>query len=222
MSDVSMGPGWWIASDGRWYPPHLHPSHNPSRHTEPGQVTGLHPGPRLPPRDIQPPTKTITGLVLARFLPALLVSAVVVLGLNHSSSGLIGVLGGVAGTAVILGIELPLIIRGKRRNQEARLRSLPPGGLFSGRARTISNVRGRRRVVEGDILVDASGILFTPKKVTSMPPLTVPWESVSSLKLSPSRQPLVGSLVLTLSDHTTRTVLVSNFGYLADILAKSP
>ena len=26
MADVSQGPGWWIASDGRWYPPHLHPS----------------------------------------------------------------------------------------------------------------------------------------------------------------------------------------------------
>lgn len=26
MSDVSQGPGWWIASDGRWYPPELHPS----------------------------------------------------------------------------------------------------------------------------------------------------------------------------------------------------
>jgi len=26
MSDVSNGPGWWIASDGRWYPPELHPS----------------------------------------------------------------------------------------------------------------------------------------------------------------------------------------------------
>lgn len=25
MSDVSQGPGWWIASDGKWYPPHLHP-----------------------------------------------------------------------------------------------------------------------------------------------------------------------------------------------------
>lgn len=23
MSDVSQGPGWWQASDGRWYPPHL-------------------------------------------------------------------------------------------------------------------------------------------------------------------------------------------------------
>jgi hypothetical protein len=26
MSDVSQGPGWWTASDGKWYPPELHPS----------------------------------------------------------------------------------------------------------------------------------------------------------------------------------------------------
>jgi hypothetical protein len=26
MSDMSKGPGWWVASDGKWYPPHLHPS----------------------------------------------------------------------------------------------------------------------------------------------------------------------------------------------------
>ncbi len=25
MSDMSQGPGWWVASDGKWYPPHLHP-----------------------------------------------------------------------------------------------------------------------------------------------------------------------------------------------------
>ena len=24
MSDVFEGPGWWMASDGKWYPPHLH------------------------------------------------------------------------------------------------------------------------------------------------------------------------------------------------------
>jgi Domain of unknown function (DUF4190) len=23
MSDTSQGPGWWLASDGKWYPPHL-------------------------------------------------------------------------------------------------------------------------------------------------------------------------------------------------------
>ena len=26
MSDVPPGPGWWIASDGRWYPPEAHPA----------------------------------------------------------------------------------------------------------------------------------------------------------------------------------------------------
>ena len=25
MSDVSQGPGWWLASDGRWYPPEARP-----------------------------------------------------------------------------------------------------------------------------------------------------------------------------------------------------
>jgi hypothetical protein len=26
MTDTSPGPGWWLASDGNWYPPHLHPN----------------------------------------------------------------------------------------------------------------------------------------------------------------------------------------------------
>ena len=25
MSEVSGGAGWWMASDGKWYPPELHP-----------------------------------------------------------------------------------------------------------------------------------------------------------------------------------------------------
>ncbi len=29
MSDTSQGPGWWIASDGKWYPPETHPSYMP-------------------------------------------------------------------------------------------------------------------------------------------------------------------------------------------------
>jgi hypothetical protein len=27
MSDTSQGDGWWQASDGKWYPPHLHPDY---------------------------------------------------------------------------------------------------------------------------------------------------------------------------------------------------
>jgi len=35
MSDTSHGPGWWMASDGRWYPPHLSPW-TQSRPVDPG------------------------------------------------------------------------------------------------------------------------------------------------------------------------------------------
>jgi hypothetical protein len=27
MSEVSQGPGWWLASDGKWYPPESHPNY---------------------------------------------------------------------------------------------------------------------------------------------------------------------------------------------------
>ena len=29
MSDISQGPGWWQAADGKWYAPELHPNYQP-------------------------------------------------------------------------------------------------------------------------------------------------------------------------------------------------
>ncbi len=40
MSDKPPGPGWWIASDGRWYPPELHPSVREGSATEAGTEAG--------------------------------------------------------------------------------------------------------------------------------------------------------------------------------------
>lgn len=40
MSDVPPGPGWWIASDGRWYPPEAHPSAAPSPWVVPQPAAG--------------------------------------------------------------------------------------------------------------------------------------------------------------------------------------
>jgi len=42
MSDTSQGAGWWQASDGKWYPPHLHPDTPPP----------------TPPPTVPPPTPT--------------------------------------------------------------------------------------------------------------------------------------------------------------------
>jgi hypothetical protein len=41
MSDKPEGPGWWIASDGKWYPPELHPSvREESQAQAPAEATG--------------------------------------------------------------------------------------------------------------------------------------------------------------------------------------
>jgi len=34
MTDTSQGPGWWEASDDKWYPPEEHPSYRPPPPTE--------------------------------------------------------------------------------------------------------------------------------------------------------------------------------------------
>jgi hypothetical protein len=41
MSDVSQGPGWWLASDGKWYPPQQQPGYQPP---PPGRPPKRRPG----------------------------------------------------------------------------------------------------------------------------------------------------------------------------------
>lgn len=46
MSDQSQGPGWWLASDGRWYPPESAPAAPPVAPAEPAwSPTGEPAGP---------------------------------------------------------------------------------------------------------------------------------------------------------------------------------
>ena len=48
MSDVNQGPGWWMASDGKWYPPHTHPdAQAPAAPTAPA-TTGAPDSPPVP------------------------------------------------------------------------------------------------------------------------------------------------------------------------------
>jgi hypothetical protein len=62
VSDKPEGPGWWIASDGKWYPPELHPSFKDDARTEPT-------APRTTPQQVpvqhapvqQPPVQTVPG-----------------------------------------------------------------------------------------------------------------------------------------------------------------
>jgi hypothetical protein len=44
MSDAPQGPGWWLASDGKWYPPELAPQPQPQATAPMGAVAPQGPG----------------------------------------------------------------------------------------------------------------------------------------------------------------------------------
>lgn len=45
MSDAAQGPGWWQASDGRWYPPEQHPSYRSQPPPAPAPAPAAKPAP---------------------------------------------------------------------------------------------------------------------------------------------------------------------------------
>jgi hypothetical protein len=53
MSDKSEGPGWWIASDGKWYPPELHPSVRESSRMRSRADTPVRPAGQVPERTLE-------------------------------------------------------------------------------------------------------------------------------------------------------------------------
>ena len=64
MSETSQGPGWWRASDGRWYPPEQHPHYQPP-----------HPPQEAPPRYHYPPpapSPGVNGLAVASLVLGIL------------------------------------------------------------------------------------------------------------------------------------------------------
>jgi len=61
MSDQSQGPGWWVATDGKWYPPQS-PSGPPPAAPHPGApAAGPPPGPAGPPPGTGRPPPGPTG-----------------------------------------------------------------------------------------------------------------------------------------------------------------
>ena len=55
MSDVSQGPGWWMASDGKWYPPEQHPDYVAPAPPPPAAPPPASPPPAGPPPAGPPP-----------------------------------------------------------------------------------------------------------------------------------------------------------------------
>ncbi len=69
MSDYPTGPGWWQASDDRWYPPESHPDYRPPAppvtagisEFEPPRIEQRYPTPVQPPPGSPPPAGPVPG-----------------------------------------------------------------------------------------------------------------------------------------------------------------
>lgn len=74
MSDVSQGPGWWLASDGKWYPPQSEPAPPPptpvpppAPQPQPVGQPAVTPAPAFQhvPSPVAPPKKGMSGGAIA-------------------------------------------------------------------------------------------------------------------------------------------------------------
>jgi len=118
MSDVMQGPGWWQATDGRWYPPELRPGFAPPPpQGYPQMPLGIYPQPTYPVPVTSNTMATTGGVVgisgaVLSLIPILgiligLVSGILAIifssiGLNRSSQFPAGK--GMAITGLVLGI----------------------------------------------------------------------------------------------------------------------
>jgi Domain of unknown function (DUF4190) len=68
MSDSSQGPGWWLASDGRWYPPQTPPTPAPA----PASASAPMPPPYVPVTGGPVPSRATNGLAVAALVLGIL------------------------------------------------------------------------------------------------------------------------------------------------------
>ncbi len=173
----------------------------------------------LPPRDIESPVPTWRTLA-PRFVLPMVVMAAVVLALNHRSSGVIGVSIALAILALIVGVEVPLLLRSQRKRQEERIRSLPSGVLYACRGSTA--LPGHRTQFVGNLVLDQQGIVFTPHRHINTQ-VSIRWCEISRIQLRRARtQPLAGALILNKTDGGSHTFIVRGWGGLAKVLTLVP
>ena len=120
MSDTSQGPGWWVASDGRWYPPE--------------QAHGAAPPPpyyATPHGYALQPIQAANGMAVAALT----------LGIIGAIFGLIPILFFIAVPCGILALIFGLIARGKASRGAAR-KGMATSGVVLGVIATALGIAG--------------------------------------------------------------------------------
>lgn len=175
----------------------------------------------LPPRDITPP-KNVFKSVMGIYVPVVVLVMALLLALNHHSAGAMGGIIAIGAVFLILGIEVPLIIRGQDRRQKALMSELPDGGFYAGRVALLPYDGNRGLPVGGTVVFTVTGLTFAPRKSGAVP-LEFSWSDLCRMRLAPMPGKIgVGRLTLTLTDGRTRSFTVPRYGTMARILSQQP
>jgi hypothetical protein len=172
---------------------------------------------KMPPMDITPP-KNLLGSTARIYIPGVILLFVVIAVVDRHSAAVVGASLSVAATALILGIELPLIRRTQRRRQEALMADLPSGGIYAGYGGMFRPDAPGHYADSGTLTIDQAGISFHPKK-EDVVAAVIPWDEVDRIRVGPVPGKIgVGRLVVSLRDNSDRTFSIPRFGTLAEIL----
>lgn len=93
MSDAPQGPGWWLASDGKWYPPQVDgppPPPSPTQASAPQPFIGppaVQPPGWVPSPALPPPTRSRRKKRVVLALAAVIVIIVVLAAIGASNGG---------------------------------------------------------------------------------------------------------------------------------------
>jgi hypothetical protein len=129
-------------------------------------------------------------------------ACMLVLVLNHRSSGLAGAAIALVVAGALVGIELPLILRAQRRAQVGLMAAAPPGMIIAVSATVVGGGQTTRPGRQGTLAIDGSRVTFTAKAAGSQPD-GVAWDSVRSLRVRPAPQQPWSALVELSTDHAT-------------------
>lgn len=108
MSETPQGPGWWQASDGKWYPPHTHPNYRPAA-GQPMMPPGSAPPGSVPPGSVPPGSLPVKsgGVPKGLIIAGIIVLVVVVAGFAAVTyvTGLVGdkIGGAIGGDCTLVG-----------------------------------------------------------------------------------------------------------------------
>jgi hypothetical protein len=214
MSEMPGGTGWWMASDGRWYPPHLHPSVRPAdQPPSPTRSPGLtHPelgrAESSKTAQVRPSQRAPDGRGLATTTRRLwLTSSAVVLLL------IVG-----AGTGVALGMSTGPTLTAN----EAPIQGAGPGQVSTGAAP--ATVGGGTNTSNPAGSGSSPGSTTPPSTITTIPvsspsnvPIVSPATGVAATPITPPPPPASGSLV---TPAVEKDVVNSTWMTFADAFAE--